>query len=83
MNMPNSSVKNQFSFDVEGMTCASCVARVEKELKKVENIEQATVNLATEKVTVVSSKPIATQAVVQAVEKAGYAVPVKTIELKI
>lgn len=83
MNMPNSSVKNQFSFDVEGMTCASCVARVEKELKKVENIEQATVNLATEKVTVVSSKPIVTQAVVQAVEKAGYAVPVKTIELKI
>ncbi|MCX6134775.1 MAG: heavy metal translocating P-type ATPase [Ignavibacteriales bacterium] len=36
---------------VEGMTCASCVARVEKALKKVEGVESTAVNLATEKVT--------------------------------
>lgn len=36
---------------VEGMTCASCVARVEKALKKVEGIGEVNVNLATEKVT--------------------------------
>lgn len=36
---------------VEGMTCASCVARVEKTLKKVNGVNSAIVNLATEKVT--------------------------------
>src|SRR5512140_492034 len=37
---------------VEGMTCAMCVARVEKALKKVEGVSAAAVNLATEKATV-------------------------------
>jgi Cu+-exporting ATPase len=36
---------------VEGMTCASCVARVEKVLKKTEGVNSAVVNLATENVT--------------------------------
>ena len=36
---------------VEGMTCASCVARVEKVLKKADGVENASVNLATENVT--------------------------------
>ena len=37
---------------VEGMTCASCVMRVEKALKKVPGVAAASVNLATEKATV-------------------------------
>ncbi len=37
---------------VEGMTCASCVARVEKALKRVDGVSGAAVNLATEKATV-------------------------------
>ena len=37
---------------VEGMTCASCVLRVEKALKKVEGVSDATVNLATEQTTI-------------------------------
>ena len=37
---------------VEGMTCASCVARVEKALKRVDGVSAAAVNLATEKATV-------------------------------
>jgi Cu+-exporting ATPase len=37
---------------VEGMTCASCVSRVEKVLNRVEGVEGATVNLATEKATI-------------------------------
>ena len=37
---------------VEGMTCASCVARVQKGLSKVEGVTEASVNFATEKATV-------------------------------
>ncbi|CAM4323024.1 heavy metal translocating P-type ATPase [Acinetobacter pragensis] len=77
------TVKNQLSFNVEGMTCASCVARVEKALKKIETIDDASVNLATEKATVSSSQAIDVQAVIQAVKKTGYDVPVKTIDLQI
>lgn len=37
------------TLEIEGMTCASCVGRVEKALKSVEGVESAHVNLATEK----------------------------------
>ncbi|HDG9761044.1 heavy metal translocating P-type ATPase [Acinetobacter nosocomialis] len=60
---------------IEGMTCASCVGRVEKALKKVENVEIANVNLATEKAVVYSNQPIQREALVKAVERAGYDVP--------
>jgi len=43
---------NIVSLPVEGMTCASCVARVEKTLKKVEGVAEVNVNLATEKATI-------------------------------
>ena len=42
--------KNTYSLPVSGMTCASCVARVEKVLCKVEGLENVKVNYATEKV---------------------------------
>ena len=42
----------QVSLDIEGMTCASCVNRVEKALLKVPGVETASVNLATERATV-------------------------------
>ena len=35
------------SLDVEGMTCASCVNRIERFLNKVEGVSDASVNLAT------------------------------------
>ncbi|PJI45685.1 MAG: copper-translocating P-type ATPase [Rhizobium sp.] len=59
--------------DIEEMTCASCVSRVEKALKSVPAVETASVNLATAKavVTVLGGKA-AVPAMVKAVEKAGY-----------
>ncbi len=58
---------------VGGMTCASCVARVERALKKVEGVETATVNLATEKATV-SFHPehVEVEKLLGAIENAGY-----------
>ncbi len=58
---------------VEGMTCASCVARVEKALKKIDGIGEVNVNLATEKVTV-SFNPSQTgiSKFTEVVEDAGY-----------
>ncbi len=39
------------SFPVEGMTCASCVGRITRFLEKVDGVEAANVNLATESAT--------------------------------
>ncbi|KAA0679486.1 heavy metal translocating P-type ATPase [Roseomonas genomospecies 6] len=56
---------------VEGMTCASCVGRVEKALRKVPGVAEATVNLATERAHVVG-QGLDAAALVEAVENAGY-----------
>lgn len=57
---------------VQGMTCASCVLRVEKSLKAVPGVQDASVNLATEQATVQALPGVAADALVAAVKKAGY-----------
>ncbi|MFP5405412.1 MAG: copper ion binding protein, partial [Gammaproteobacteria bacterium] len=57
---------------VDGMTCASCVGRVEKALSRVPGVTSAMVNLATERATVRSLSTVPVSALQQAVEKAGY-----------
>src|SRR3954464_6446707 len=57
--------------DIDGMTCASCVARVEKGLARVDGVE-ATVNLATARATVRSDEPVPVERLVAAVREAGY-----------
>ena len=59
---------------IEGMTCASCVGRVERALKAVPGVQQASVNLATERASVQTDGSVDRQALVQAVRKVGYAV---------
>ncbi|MFD6135018.1 heavy metal translocating P-type ATPase [Isoptericola sp. NPDC060257] len=56
---------------IEGMTCASCVARVEKRLNRVDGVT-ATVNLPLESAHVELTAPVDDAALVEAVEKAGY-----------
>ncbi len=59
--------------DIEGMTCAACVRRVERALEKVDGVSQASVNLATERATVGFDPAITSpDALVSAVEGAGY-----------
>ncbi len=58
---------------VGGMTCASCVARVEKALKKVPGVQQATVNLATESARILAAPGEQMEARLRrAVRDAGY-----------
>ncbi len=65
----------QVTLDIEGMTCASCVAHVEKALNKVTGVVEANVNLATEKATVTYVRGVASLADFRtAVSDAGYAI---------
>ncbi|WP_409526265.1 heavy metal translocating P-type ATPase [Nitrincola sp. MINF-07-Sa-05] len=58
---------------IEGMTCASCVGRVERVLLKVPSIEAVNVNLATARAHIKSSdRKLDIQSVLDAVQKAGY-----------
>ncbi|MEO8684969.1 MAG: heavy metal translocating P-type ATPase, partial [Devosia sp.] len=60
------------SIDIQGMTCASCVSRVEKALLKVPSVTSASVNLATERATVQLADTSNVDALLKAIEKAGY-----------
>jgi Cu+-exporting ATPase len=65
------------------MTCASCVGRVERALKAAPGVQGANVNLATERADITFAGVPDPQAVVHAIENAGYAVGEETMELAI
>ena len=59
--------------NVEGMHCASCVGRIERSLKKVEGVSDASVNLATGQATVrYDPAMLGTESLINAIVKAGY-----------
>ena len=66
--------------DVEGMTCASCVGRVERALQAVSGVKTAAVNLATERAEIIGPD-LDRSALVKAIEDAGYDVPTRPIDL--
>jgi len=57
---------------VEGISCASCAARIEKKLNRIDGVT-ATVNYATERAHVTAVADVADEALVEAVEAIGYA----------
>ena len=73
----------EWQFPVEGMTCASCVARVEKSLGNVAGVAEASVNFATEQASVKAGGNVSMETLAAAVEKAGYAVGRQSVRLKI
>lgn len=60
------------TFEIEGMNCASCASTVESEANKVEGINKASVNLATEKLTVDYTDQLDIEKLKQVIDQAGY-----------
>jgi Cu+-exporting ATPase len=84
---PRSSKRppKEVELGIEGMTCASCVNRVERAIRKVPGVADVAVNLGTENARVTFSETDAPDvgAVAEAVAKAGYGVTSNPVELAI
>ncbi len=63
---------NEINLDIGGMSCASCVGRVEKALNKVEGVLSVSVNLATESARIQAMPSVAANQLLQAVDASGY-----------
>lgn len=73
IDLVKSGVIQKLSLPVEGMTCASCVARVEKSISKLEGVKNVSVNFATEKVSFeLDPQKVSVSDVAASVEDAGY-----------
>jgi P-type Cu+ transporter len=75
--------QNTTSFQIEGMTCASCVGRVEKALSGVPGVASASVNLATESAQVSFDDSVDTAVLVKTLSDAGYPAVREEVTLKI
>ncbi len=77
------TTESAMSLPIEGMTCASCVGRVERSIGKVAGVSSVSVNLATERADIRAAGSVDRAALVAAVEAAGYAVPSAATELTV
>lgn len=76
-------VAEPISVSVEGMTCASCVRRVETAAAKVPGVMASSVNFATKKLTVEPTEGFSAKTLAAAVKKIGYEVTPQIIELAV
>jgi len=77
------STPTEHKLKIEGMTCASCVARLEKALHKVEGVKDASVNLATEFATLHTRPEVKVETLINAVKLAGFDVAQQPIDVGI
>jgi len=70
--------RRQLVVPVVGMTCAACVHRVERALRRVPGVVEASVNLAAAKAAVVVEEGVELARIEEAVREAGYEVPLST-----
>jgi heavy metal translocating P-type ATPase len=63
---------SEIDLAIDGMTCASCVAHVERALAKVDGVQSVSVNLATRRAHVSLSRAVPGEALIEKVEGAGY-----------
>ncbi|MBT9492622.1 MAG: copper-translocating P-type ATPase [Paucibacter sp.] len=83
MNPSKTSNTQTVTLPIAGMTCASCVKRVEKALLRVPGVSSAEVNLATEVASVNGSTEMTLPLLRAAVEAAGYSLPEQNLSLQI
>lgn len=76
--MTDTSDRHVRSFDISGMTCAACSARLEKVLKKTPGIVDARVNLALERADVAVDASVAAETVIAAVDRAGFSASLRS-----
>jgi len=68
------------SFKIEGMTCAACAKAVERATKKLDGVEESSVNLATEKMNIsFDEEKVTVEDIQKAVEKAGYKASIESL----
>ncbi|MEL6520968.1 MAG: heavy metal translocating P-type ATPase [Pseudomonadota bacterium] len=79
----DADVPNRRTLPVTGMTCASCVAKVERALKAVPGVSDASVNLTTERAVVYLAGSVDLNRLVSAIEENGYQVQTQTVSLAI
>ena len=72
LSSPNASTSQTLGIPISGMTCASCVGRVEKAIRTVEGVQSVAVNLATERAQVTAAPGTKPEAVLNAIRNAGY-----------
>jgi Cu+-exporting ATPase len=79
----NSSILKKIELPIEGMTCAACAARIEKNLNKLTGV-QAVVNFANEKAHVnYDESQIQTDALISAIEKSGFHIAPQSVQLQL
>lgn len=74
---------NMTKLAIEGMTCASCVKRVETAISNIEGVQAVSVNLATEMASFEVSDPSQVDEVAKTIANAGYSVPTFEVQLDI
>lgn len=78
-----SSSAFELKLGIGGMSCASCVSRIEKALKQLSGVTEVSVNLATEEASLKAAPEVPASVVADAVRKAGYEVVTQSVELQI
>ena len=81
---PVTSDKRTAAFGITGMTCASCAGTVEGALRELAGVEEASVNLTTERAKVVfDSSKVTPEAIARAVKDAGYGLAVSKVTFSV
>jgi P-type Cu+ transporter len=70
--VPVLPARREWSFGIEGMSCAACAGRLERALRAVPGVAEASVNMATEVASVHAEAPLSFEGLEAAVRKAGY-----------
>ena len=79
----NTATQKHIELPIEGMTCAACATRIEKNLNKLPGVEAA-VNFASEKARVLyDDRQIKTSTLIEAIEKAGFHITPQTVQLQL